>query len=66
LHHKVFIIDDHTVVTGSFNISENATRSNDENFVIIQSPDIARLYIQEFDRMMSQARTPDPADMRCG
>jgi phosphatidylserine/phosphatidylglycerophosphate/cardiolipin synthase-like enzyme len=66
LHHKVFIIDDHTVVTGSFNISENATRSNDENMVIIQSPDVARLYIQEFDRLMSQARTPDPADMRCG
>lgn len=66
LHHKVFIIDDSTVVTGSFNISENATRSNDENLIIIQSPDIARLYIQEFERMMSQSRQPDPADMRCG
>ena len=66
LHHKVFIIDDSTVVTGSFNISENATRSNDENLIIIQSPDIARLYIQEFERMMSQSRQADPADMRCG
>ncbi|MCU0480564.1 MAG: phospholipase D-like domain-containing protein [Anaerolineae bacterium] len=66
LHHKVFIVDDHTVITGSFNISENATRSNDENLVIIRSPDIARLFIQEFDRMMNISRRPDPADMRCG
>lgn len=66
LHHKVFIVDETTVITGSFNISNNATRSNDENLVIIQSPDIARLYLQEFDRLMSQARRPNPADMRCG
>ncbi|HRF94647.1 MAG TPA: phospholipase D-like domain-containing protein [Aggregatilineales bacterium] len=66
LHHKVFIVDENTVITGSFNISQNATRSNDENLVIIQSPDIARLYIQEFERIQSQARQADPADMRCG
>ncbi|PJF26508.1 MAG: phospholipase, partial [Phototrophicales bacterium] len=66
LHHKVFIVDETTVITGSFNISSNATRSNDENLVIIQSPDIARLYIQEFDRLMSQTRRPNRADMRCG
>lgn len=66
LHHKVFIVDDTTVITGSFNISNNATRSNDENLVIIQSPEIAQLYIQEYERLVSQARQPDPADMRCG
>ena len=66
LHHKVFIVDETTVITGSFNISNNATRSNDENLVIIQSPEIARLYIQEYERLVSQARQPNPADMRCG
>lgn len=66
LHHKVFIVDETTVITGSFNISNNATRSNDENLVIIQSRDIAQLYLQEFERLMSQARRPNPADMRCG
>lgn len=66
LHHKVFIVDETTVITGSFNISNNATRSNDENLVIIQSPDIARLYIEEYERMLSQARRPNRADMRCG
>lgn len=55
LHHKVFIIDDQTVLTGSFNFSNNATESNDENLVIIRNADIAGLYIQEFERVQSIA-----------
>lgn len=64
-HHKVFIIDDHTVLTGSFNISNNATESNDENMVVIQDADIAALYIAEFDRVQSQAGEPPAEDIDC-
>ena len=38
LHHKVFIIDDETVVTGSANFSANGTESNDENLLVIEDP----------------------------
>ena len=65
LHHKVIIIDDHTVLTGSFNFSSNATDSNDENLIIIKDRDIASLYIEEFDRMMVQSKAPDRAKMNC-
>lgn len=58
LHHKVFIIDDVTVITGSFNISDNATRSNDENLVIISDPDLAAQYTAEFNRRWAEAATP--------
>jgi phosphatidylserine/phosphatidylglycerophosphate/cardiolipin synthase-like enzyme len=58
LHHKVFIIDDTTVITGSFNISDNATGSNDENLVIISDPDLAAQYTTEFNRRWAEARTP--------
>lgn len=58
LHHKLFIIDDAIVVTGSFNFSANATRSNDENLVIIRDPDLAAQYIAEFDRRWAEALTP--------
>jgi phosphatidylserine/phosphatidylglycerophosphate/cardiolipin synthase-like enzyme len=58
LHHKVFIIDDTTVVTGSFNISSNATRSNDENLMIISDPDLAAQYIAEFDRRWKESKVP--------
>jgi phosphatidylserine/phosphatidylglycerophosphate/cardiolipin synthase-like enzyme len=58
LHHKVFIIDDELVVTGSFNISANATNSNDENLVIIRDPDLAAQYLAEFDRRWAEVLTP--------
>ncbi|MCZ2096613.1 MAG: phospholipase D-like domain-containing protein, partial [Anaerolineae bacterium] len=58
LHHKVFIIDDATVLTGSFNISDNATNSNDENLVRITDPDLAAQYVAEFDRRWAEATTP--------
>lgn len=58
LHHKVFIIDDETVLTGSFNFSSSATRSNDENMIIIQDRVLAAQYIAEFERRWAEARTP--------
>lgn len=58
LHHKVFIVDDDTVITGSFNISDNATRSNDENLLVIQDAVLAAQYIAEFDRRWTEAKTP--------
>ena len=58
LHHKVFIIDDQTVITGSFNISANATDSNDENLLIIRDADLAAQYVAEFNRRWAEATTP--------
>jgi phosphatidylserine/phosphatidylglycerophosphate/cardiolipin synthase-like enzyme len=64
-HHKVFVIDDQIVVTGSLNFSNNADESNDENTVIITNKDMAALYLAEFERRWAEAETPDPADMGC-
>lgn len=63
LHHKVFIIDNTTVVTGSFNFSANATNSNDENLLIIQDPALAAQYTAEFDRRWAEAIVP--ANIAC-
>jgi phosphatidylserine/phosphatidylglycerophosphate/cardiolipin synthase-like enzyme len=65
LHHKVFVVDGQIVATGSFNISESATTSNDENIVIITDPDLAAQYLAEFARVQAIAAAPDPADMNC-
>jgi len=65
LHHKVIIVDDQTVITGSFNFSANATESNDENLVIISNPQIAELYLAEFARVQSIASPPDSDDISC-
>lgn len=56
MHHKVIIIDDTLVITGSFNFSENANRKNDENILIIESAEIAAKYTEEFRRVYSGGR----------
>lgn len=58
MHHKVIIIDKHIVITGSYNFTASAEQSNDENLVIIDDPNIARIYLQEFERVYTQAQTP--------
>jgi phosphatidylserine/phosphatidylglycerophosphate/cardiolipin synthase-like enzyme len=65
LHDKIIIVDKHIVISGSFNFSSNATTSNDENVMIIDNPDIAGLYMQEFDRLWSIATDLDSAKFAC-
>lgn len=65
LHHKVIIVDNDTVLTGSFNFSANATEDNDENLVIIEDPDLATFYIQEFERRFAEASPPPAEDINC-
>ena len=49
MHHKVFIIDEKIIITGSYNPSNNGNLNNDENIVIIYNEGIAKLYKEEFD-----------------
>jgi phosphatidylserine/phosphatidylglycerophosphate/cardiolipin synthase-like enzyme len=66
LHDKVIIVDERIVITGSMNFSTNAEESNDENVMIIDNADIARLYIQDFDRVWNLANDPDIETIACG
>jgi len=49
LHHKVIIIDDRIVVTGSYNLTRSAELFNDENTLVIHSTEVARLFQAEFE-----------------
>lgn len=51
LHHKIIIIDQEIVITGSFNFSKNATDKNNENLVIVNDPEIAEIYLKEYQRL---------------
>jgi len=48
LHHKVIIIDEEIVITGSYNFSRNASKKNDENILIIENQEIAKKFLAEF------------------
>lgn len=56
MHHKVIIIDERIVITGSYNFSRSAEESNDENVLIIHSPDLAAIYAQEFERIWVESQ----------
>ena len=64
-HHKVVVIDNYVVITGSMNFSDSAADDNDENMVAISEPAVAQLYLQEFDRRWAEATLPFPEDMNC-
>jgi phosphatidylserine/phosphatidylglycerophosphate/cardiolipin synthase-like enzyme len=51
MHHKVFIIDERIVVTGSWNPTKSGTKQNDENIIIIDDEATARKYVEEFNRL---------------
>jgi len=51
MHHKVIVIDERLVMTGSYNFSKSANRKNDENLNTLDDPDIARQYLMEFKRI---------------
>lgn len=58
MHHKVIIIDRSIVIVGSYNFTASAEDRNDENLVIIYSPEIASLFLAEFERVFAVAEQP--------
>lgn len=51
MHHKVVIVDDAVVLTGSFNWSQNGQTYNNENLVIIDDENVASSYSKEFQNI---------------
>lgn len=49
-HNKIMIIDDETVITGSFNFTQQAEERNAENLLVIhQTPELARLFTENWE-----------------
>lgn len=51
LHHKFAVLDRRWVITGSFNWSPSAAHQNDETLLMIDSPQLARHFEAETDRL---------------
>lgn len=56
MHHKVIIIDQRIVITGSYNFSNSAEYHNDENVLILHDPQTAELFLVEFDKLLANAQ----------
>jgi phosphatidylserine/phosphatidylglycerophosphate/cardiolipin synthase-like enzyme len=66
MHHKVIIIDNQTVITGSFNFTKAANEANDDNVLILHSPAVAALYEQEYQRINSAGKPTQVSAIKCG
>ncbi len=55
MHHKVFIIDNETVVTGSYNPTSGGDTKNRENILILHNPSIARSFAKEFEHVWEES-----------
>ena len=75
LHHKFAVIDNKTVITGSFNWSPAAAHTNDETLLVIHSHEVAAHFTREMNRMWRSAelgitpqirRKMDRQQTKCG
>ncbi len=56
MHEKVIILDDSVVIAGSYNYTRSADKRNDEQVLVIQSRDVADLFLGEFDKILEDAK----------
>ncbi|MGB0591659.1 MAG: phospholipase D-like domain-containing protein [Myxococcota bacterium] len=51
MHHKYIVLDGETVLSGSYNLSDNAEHNTLENLVVYQLDSLADSFTSNFDRM---------------
>jgi len=56
MHRKYCVLDNHIVITGSYNWSNNSEFKNDENVIIIQDWDTANKCTKEFNKVWNNAK----------
>ena len=56
MHEKVIILDDKVVIAGSYNFTRSADKRNDEQVLVISNPEIADLFLGEFDKILADSK----------
>lgn len=59
MHHKFVILDEETVLTGSYNWTHESEEENHENLLILRDPQPVEAYTQEFEALWSGADRDD-------
>lgn len=54
MHHKYSIVDQRTVLNGSFNYTRQAVLGNQENVVISSNPALVNAFAQQFEKLWAQ------------
>lgn len=48
MHHKFMVVDDLSLITGSYNWTRSAAKFNHENILLTQEPGVVRSFLKEF------------------
>ncbi len=59
IHHKFCIIDDRTVIDGSYNWTIGAETNNDENIVVIENGKVIDTFIKTFKKLLREYKKVD-------
>jgi len=63
MHQKFCIIDNKTLINGSYNWTVNASKNNQENIVITkESPELINKFAEQFDQIKSQIQLINQKD----
>jgi HKD family nuclease len=54
MHNKYVVIDDKILITGSFNWTWQAVKSNQENLLIVEKEDLVKRYKEAFEKLWTQ------------
>lgn len=55
MHHKVVVVDGRWVAFGSYNFTRSAAVRNDENLILAEDAELAGRFLEEFEKIYSQA-----------
>lgn len=58
-HNKIILIDNKTVITGSFNFTKSAQFKNAENVLVIQDKTLAQKYFLNWQTRLTKSKTSD-------
>ncbi len=65
LHHKFAVIENKTVISGSFNWSQSAAHTNDETLLVIHSPQLSKHFTRQMDRLWDNAELGIRPRLQC-
>ena len=51
MHHKFMVVDESSLITGSYNWTRSAARFNHENIILTKESALAKSFLKEFDRL---------------
>jgi mitochondrial cardiolipin hydrolase len=64
MHHKFAILDDATVLTGSYNWTIESEKENFDNLVVLREPAQVELYRSEFENLWNNAEENPKAEIK--